>query len=367
MKKIILLIFLIMIIIVLICLSGHPITNKLLKELNIDYTITGKIEIPDTLITEESFFTEEKIYAPKSNIGIIFNRFSIRITYIMKKYNTGICILIDENQKVLGISNRYLSNLDILILGTSGLKSFQKDNFKNAIEAWIRSGGKLIILSPESSTDYNYLPFGITGCGWDDEVFHSNKKVIIEKKHPIISGQIKKTPLMFTDGYIDEDCSSNGNVIIRRDETNNPVAVEFEYGDGLIIITSNYVDWAYWDKRVYKSDLVFLRDMIKYTEIYDKEIIEVTKAKNVKVKIRIYNPSHYYADEIMIHIYNPNNVKQQEIAKKLHGVQSDRFYECTINVKCNEPGIYSIKYIVNSPSWKPKGLILWGGIVNYGY
>ncbi len=303
----------------------------------------------DAQLIAESNYPTDRIYNPWSNIGVLLSGAGIGISHIMGKFNTGICGVIPENFKISGISGRQLEDLDVLIIGSAGIYILNNPILRERLIKWVENGGTVISMTSQFGFEWEYLPIPdgeqLQGYGWDEDQYCSNSSVYIEDRHPIISGQTNKIPSMYVDGYIDK-YPSNAKIPLKRTASTMPAAIEYQYGEGNVIITSDYVDWGYNHNQYFDDDLVFVRDMIKYGEIAGKYIEEITDyaVNQTNVDIEIKNNTSRTADKCVIKIFSPDNILLDSIMIDSMNLIGDGSYTYSTVINCEQRGIYAIKY-----------------------
>ena len=150
----------------------------------------------------------------------------------------------------------YFGTIDLSQFSKVVIASDQDQTFYYDVEAYrwwfedyVRSGGVLEIHAADGGWHGGYwvgpLPGGL---GWVH--YGSNYVTIVDPTHPVVT-----TPNMITDRELDEwGWSVHGyftaypldsKIVIIEDSTSYPAYLEFEYGDGFIIASSQTLEWAY--------------------------------------------------------------------------------------------------------------------------
>jgi len=169
------------------------------------------------------------------------------------------------------IGSSDFGSLDLSTFCKVVIASDQPQSFYNAIESYrwwfedyVRSGGVLEI---------HAAAWGWHGGSWIGPLpgdlqyvsYWSNNVTIVDPSHPVIT-----TPNLISDAELDGWWSSvhgyfqnypyNSHIVIVEDYTGQPVYLEFDYGAGTIIASSQTLEWAYKQgySRILENSLLYL-------------------------------------------------------------------------------------------------------------
>ncbi len=185
----------------------------------------------------------------------------------LKARNISFC-MISSSQ----IGSTGLAQFSEIVIASTQNQAFYDNLFPGGsidpnISSWVQQGGVLSAnladcaggswsftnCSSDSSSSYTFLG-GVTHV-----VFFSDDNNVNTQSHPIITGQFGGAnggQIIDNSCLRDLDCwqrSSHGyftnlpadTTIILTDDSNNPVFVEYHYGDGLVIATTTSIEWRY--------------------------------------------------------------------------------------------------------------------------
>ena len=89
------------------------------------------------------------------------------------------------------------------------------------------------------------------------------------------------------DGYF-TDYPSNATVILRRTSNGQPDLLMYEYGQGRVIVTSMYSDYAFKINQAFSEEIALVRDIINWAKMPD-QLPEIKPGQAVSVSVEVRN------------------------------------------------------------------------------
>jgi hypothetical protein len=207
-------------------------------------------------------------YDPVSRIGVL--------AYGEYAAMFGLLDSVGESSRIveLPISPEVLSEVQLLIIPSGGLRNQQTTSFSEALLQYVEGGGNLLVMSQPLGEDFTILPGEIEGYGWQEDRSCYWGSLYFEEdlsKHPVLSA--------FPDYVLDEPVDGhftnypdNSEVILKKTTNNHPVLLNYKVGLGSMTVTSSILDhdWALKFQRF--PDLgdeavkpnVLMRDMVSW-------------------------------------------------------------------------------------------------------
>ncbi|MEW6609918.1 MAG: hypothetical protein AB1414_21140, partial [bacterium] len=87
----------------------------------------------------------------------------------------------------------------------------------------------------------------------------------IDNWHQVLSGQSSATISASVDGYFTSYPDST-TILLRRTKNNEPAMIMYPYGQGLVIATTMYEDWAYGNGQSTEQGRALIRDIISWAK-----------------------------------------------------------------------------------------------------
>jgi hypothetical protein len=191
----------------------------------------------------------------------------------------------------------------ILIIPSGGLCGLDSlPTFKSKLEQYVANGGTLIVFSQQHGYDFSALPGGeIGGYGWlEDQSCHYNSAGIATY-HPIVSGQSSVTPNLNVDGYFTK-WPQNATILLKRTKNGMPAMVMYNYGQGSVIATTLYSDWADGHYQGTEDETRLIQDLVAWAKDPTVEIREYARGDDITIPISITNNANTTATELVFFV-----------------------------------------------------------------
>jgi len=166
-----------------------------------------------------------------------------------------------------GFSPELVHDYPVLVIPSGGLYGIDSlKSFKQRLGQYVANGGTLIVFSQQHGYEYNALPGGeVSGYGWLEDQSCQYGSVGISTYHPILSRQDSVTSDVNVDGYF-TSYPDNSTVLLSRTKNGMPAMLMYKYGDGHVIATTAYTDWAYMKGQASTDEENLVRDMISWAK-----------------------------------------------------------------------------------------------------
>jgi parallel beta-helix repeat protein len=216
----------------------------------------------------------------------------------------------------------------ILSSGLYGLDSLP--SFKSNLEQYIKGGGTLIVFSQQHGYEFNVVPGDLGGYGWTEDQSCHHSSVGISTYHPILSGQDSVTSDVTVDGYFTK-YPENATILLSRTKNGMPAMLMYEYGNGTVIASTIYTDWAYTHyqatrdgKNIVRDMIAWAKDMMEISEYGRTDIVTIRINRTipkpdllpeytdyelgavVNVPVNITNPFNVTVDNVSFSLYDPD-------------------------------------------------------------
>jgi len=304
----------------------------------------------------------DETFSLSSNLGSELKGFiwGARVTILNNggaRENTQLLDRVKAKYDIIGIDFSAVDIIgvkDIVIIPTGGLMGLSDSAFfKRELEEYVKSGGVIVCFAQQHGYDYKVLPKGeeLGAFGWLEDMSCQNASVHIDVDSPIFAGQTRVEPNVNVDGYFSK-WPTDGVVLLTRTKNGYPAMIEYPYGNGKVIISSMYTDWAYGHSQASVEEINLVRDLISYSKNIHKSIPTIYPGESVNVNLSVnYAVVEYVqpvATKVKFIIIDPdrNIVATEERVISLNPGSSQAFTVSYNSLAESKRGIWWIDYIL---------------------
>lgn len=241
----------------------------------------------------------------ESNIGILLSGWGEGLGHLLGGYNTSTA-LVKPDLTILAEPEKDLNDLSVLLIGSAGLTGYDNSpTFRSKLANFVENGGTLIAFTSQHGYEFNALPGGeLSGYGWLEDQSCHYSSVGITTYHPILSGQDSVTSDANVDGYFTK-YPMNATILLSRTKNGQPAMLMYEYGNGTVIATTAYTDWAYGHGQATRDEKNLVRDMIAWAKD-PKDIQNYGAGDIIYIPIEITNNVKVTADNVSFTVIDPD-------------------------------------------------------------
>ena len=199
-----------------------------------------------------------------------------------------------------------LNDYPVFIIPSGGLYGLDSlASFKSKLEQYVSNGGTLIVFSQQHGYEFKALPGGeISGFGWLEDQSCHYRSVAISTYHPILSALTSVTSDVNVDGYFTK-WPKNATVLLSRTKNGMPVLLMYRYGNGTVIASTVYTDWAYGHYQATRDGKQLIRNMI----IFAKEPVEIPEygsGDSIEIPVKITSYVGLDTEKVSFAIIGPD-------------------------------------------------------------
>jgi sugar lactone lactonase YvrE len=247
-----------------------------------------------------------------------------------------------------------LKGKTVLVIPSGGFYGLKDSQIiKELIAEYVKSGGSLVVFAQQHGNDFSILPVPeeadgnfrtVTGYGWAEDQACSANSVYIENYHQILSGQNRGTPSINVDGYF-TSYPSNAAVLLRRTANGQPALLTYDYGQGKVILSSMYSDFAYSQAQASSEEITLIRDMIVWAKKPDK-LTQIKPGETVAVTVSVSNYTDTNATSVKLSFLDPSRkvTSEQTLSLSIAAGQSASIPVSFNSIPTSALGIYHIDY-----------------------
>ncbi|RZB29496.1 MAG: hypothetical protein AEth_01131 [Candidatus Argoarchaeum ethanivorans] len=283
-------------------------------------------------------------YKSNSQIPILLNGFFRECSNLLVELGESIT-LVD-----IDIPIDELNDYPILIIPSGGFFGIDSlPSFNSKLENYVSDGGTLIVFSQQHGYEFDAVPGDWCGYGWAEDQSCQHRSVGISNYHPILSGQDSTTLNLVVDGYF-TSYPENATILLTRTKNGMPAMLMYEYGNGTVIVSTAYTDWAYGHNQATKDGENLLRDIISWAK-EPKELQNYSSGDFINIPINITSCIDLIADKVEFEVFVGNeaidSVDATTSAIPPYGTKTVNFvYTVPSNL-----GIYHVDYLLVNDSY----------------
>ncbi|HLP49222.1 MAG TPA: hypothetical protein VK469_24995, partial [Candidatus Kapabacteria bacterium] len=243
---------------------------------------------------------------------------------------------------------KILTEANVLIIPTGGLLGIGKSEYlKVLLEQFVAQGGTIICFGQQNSDAYGVLPVfqgeSLNAYGWSQDSSCLRNSVYFESIHPVLSSSTNELINAGVDGYF-SSYSSNSTILLKGKTNLGPALLYYPYGNGMVILTSMFTDWASAHSQATISEIKIIRDLVTFAKNPHLPIPMFDLAQNptptINLNVEVKNNTEFAASKAKLMVYTPDrNVL-------LHGV------EAPVNLNQGETTQAAINF--NLPELQPQ-------------
>ncbi len=240
----------------------------------------------------------------------------------------------------------------MLIIPSGGLSGHAASTFfKASLDAYVRSGGVIIVFAQQNGGDLAALPVpdgsktAISGAGWAQDNNPFFRASSIQSSHPLLSGTRKSIPDIETSGYL-ASWPEKAQIVLARPD-GYPTLVVYPVGAGWVVITTLFTDYSFGQGRLEQDEKVLLRDLVAWAKA-PEETLQATAGRQLDVNLLIHRPDQEEAPAARISIVGPGKTATPDQIVDLPAMQRKSFtLPFSFPVPADLPaGNYHLEYVL---------------------
>jgi hypothetical protein len=260
----------------------------------------------DSFIISSPRYPTPWLVDTESDTGILMSGWGEAVGHVLGRYNVSTAI-VKKDLTILDEPYRELNDLKVLIIGSAGLTGLDNSpTFRKKLAGFVENGGTLVVFTGQHGYEFNALPGGeVSGYGWREDESCQGGSVALTTYHPVLAGQESTTPSINIDGYFTK-WPKDAKILLTRTKNGMPALIMYKYGDGRVIATTMYDDWAYSSSGATKDGLNLIRDIVAWAR-NPEGILEFQPDKPADISLNVTNREDTAADRIIVNLFDPDN------------------------------------------------------------
>ena len=250
-------------------------------------------------------------------------------------------VLIDDTFPVTELLNYKL------IIFPSGSLAYKPDmtNFN----AYVRFGGKILVLDQQRGDDYKILPrgFEIEAFGWDQDQACLFRAAYATSNSTLIGGlRWDRLPDLNIDGYFSK-LPEGAEIHLVKSTTGAPALASYRFGNGTVVVATLYLDYAKMMHQGTRDEYILFIGMV---ESLIRDTVEIPEGGSVQLSIN--NVFTYPITKVKVKLFRAGElVAVRDVNVNIPPVSSSTI---SVDLTGVEPGIYRVFVeLYNSSSTSP--------------
>ncbi len=310
---------------------------------------------------------------PSSSVGVLDVGYTYDTQKLLSSFGEDIRALLPSE-----VSPSLAQNMPLLIIPTGGLNGMENSEFfKVALDEYVKQGGSILVLSQQHGYEFSVLPVPeeadgtyktVQGYGWAEDQSCQANSSYIDTWHNVLAGQTKSTPSLNVDGYF-TSYPDNTTVLLRRTTNGQPAVILYPYGNGYIIASSIYTDWAYATGQSSEDERRLIRDIVSWL-VKPDSLQEIDPGQGVTLDISIANnDTTETTTAVEVEILDPDRKERKlwtSIPITLAPNESTQIPVSFTSTTTDPLGIYHVKYGLMAEGYElltseldPEGTNVW--------
>ncbi len=234
----------------------------------------------------------------------------------------------------------------VLIIPSGGL--YGMDNLaalKSSLEGYVEAGGTLIVFTQQHGYEYDIIPGKLAGYGWNEDESCQWKSMYVDTYHQILSSINKTTCDAGVDGYF-TDWPEEATILLRRAKNDMPCMLLYPHGQGRVIATTMYEDWAMGNGQSTGDGRRIVRDMLRWAQ-KPADLPEFSPGNPIALSSGLTNQVAEPSTFAEITILNPDSqiIRTEILEKHIEPGQTDTVAFSVENIP-GDLGIWTVKAVL---------------------
>ncbi len=243
----------------------------------------------------------------------------------------------------------------VLLVPTGGFYGLENlATIKALLDEYVKNGGTLVVFTQQRGYDWGLLPTPanpetgekkpVAGYGYQEDQSCQYNSVYIDTYHPILSVFSTSPANIGVDGYF-TSFPDDSLVLLRRRTNGQPAMIIYPYGEGYVIATSLYSDFALTHHQANQTEINLVKNIISWAK-KPEMLVEAKPGETINLNLEITNFMDGDTTSIKFTILDPNRkiVKEQIQDFSIPAGQSVTIPVHYTTTSSSPLGIYCIEY-----------------------
>lgn len=243
----------------------------------------------------------------------------------------------------------------VLLVPTGGFYGLENSAVAKAtLDEYVKNGGPLVVFTQQHGADWKLLPVPantetgekrpVTGYGYQEDQSCQFNSVYVDTYHPILSVFSASTANIGVDGYF-TSWPENSTILLRRVANGQPAMIMYSYGNGYVIATTLYTDFALSHAQANSTEINLVQNIISWAK-RPATLPEIRPGETVELNINLSNFTDISAALVKFTILDPGRkvISEQTQGVSLSAGQAAAVPLSYISSSTSALGIYHVDY-----------------------
>lgn len=243
----------------------------------------------------------------------------------------------------------------VMLVPTGGFYGLKNSSMvKTLLAEYVKNGGTLVVFTQQHGYDWELLPTAIdpetgelktvSGYGYQEDQSCQFNSVYIDTYHPVLSVFSTSTANIGVDGYF-TSYPDNSTILLRRVSNGQPAMIMYPYGNGHVIATTMYTDFAFTHNQTNKTEIDFIQSIISWAK-KPSELPEIKPGETIDLSIDLKNFVDEDTASVRFTILDPSRktVNEQTVHISIPAGQSVTIPFTYSTITTSPLGVYHIDY-----------------------
>ncbi|MCX6580274.1 MAG: hypothetical protein NT166_08820 [Candidatus Aminicenantes bacterium] len=217
----------------------------------------------------------------------------------------------DENNT----AEKLLKVTPFVVIPTGALSSMENDStFKYILEQYVNLGGSIIVFAQQYDTQIdNVVPVpegeSLKTYGWRQDSSCLKNSVFFKSVHPVLSSSTNELIDAGVDGYFSV-YPPDSTILLKRKINLEPALLYYPYGNGTVILTSMFTDFAAAHSQATTAEIKIIRDLITFAKNPRMPIpmfdLEQNPTPAINLNVEVKNNTELTASKAILKVYTPD-------------------------------------------------------------
>ncbi|WP_276257590.1 NosD domain-containing protein [Haloglomus litoreum] len=158
-----------------------------------------------------------------------------------------------------------LARYDVIVVPSGGLLGLHSlGSFEAKLDDYVADGGTLVVLPQQRGYEYDPVPGELAGYGWLEDQSCQYGSVGLTTYCAAVASVGSETATVNVDGYF-TTWPDNATVFLSRTVNGQPAMLAYGHGEGRVLATTTYSDWAFGHHASTASGRALLWNVIRWS------------------------------------------------------------------------------------------------------
>lgn len=244
-----------------------------------------------------------------------------------------------------------LDQYGVLVVPSGGLIGLTSlGSFERKLDAYVRNGGTLVVLPQPRGYQFGPVPGDLRGYGWLEDQSCQYGSVAVTEFCSVLASQDEPTTSVSVDGYFTE-YPADATVLLSRTKNGMPAMLTYDHGEGRVLASAAYTDWAYGHHASSEGGRQLLHDVVTWAK-RPENVSTYAPGDTVSIPLDVTSYVDVTADDVRVGYVDPSGRERTlDVGGGLSPLGS-RAANATFDLPANATlGLWDLTYALENDSY----------------